>query len=158
MEAIDVATQPGRAQLGVRRRRQTLLPAPGPEAGGAVAQAAARARLQRPRRRRAAGERNRAGQHGPPGRRLQRQCATMPGRRRQARRERVELIMQPLPERLERQQQLTAMRNGRQHRLNPSRGGRPAGTLAGQPDQRRAVTIVGLEPAGSQLRPGGLRL
>ena len=135
-----------------------MLPALGPEGRGRVAQAAGGTGFERPRRRRAAGERRRAGQHRPAGRRLKRQPAAVPGRRREPGRERVELVMQPLAQRLERQHELATVRDGRQHRLDPAGKRGTPGALARQPDQRGAITVVGLEPTRRQLRPRRLRL
>jgi len=45
----------------------------------------------------------------------------MRGGSRQARRKRVELVVQALAQRHQREDQLAAMRDGRQHRLDPRR-------------------------------------
>jgi hypothetical protein len=73
--------------------------------------------------------------------------------RREARRERVELIMQALAQWGEREDQLAAMGDRRQHRLDTRGGRRTPGALPRQPHQRRAIAIVGLEPPHPQLRP-----
>ena len=99
LPAVEVAaSRAARSSASAGGARQPL-PTLGPERGGCVGQPARRARLQRPRRRRAAGERRRAGQHRLAGRRLQQQRAAVAGRRRQARAQRVELVMQALLQR-----------------------------------------------------------
>jgi len=66
--------------------------------------------------------------------------------------------MQPLAQRLEREDELAAVRDRGQHGLDAG-GSRPAaGTLARQPDQRRAVAIIGLKSSRPELCPGCLRL
>ena len=54
--------------------------------------------------------------------------------------------------------ELATMTDRAQQRLDRRRCQGTPGALAQQPDQRRAVTVVGLEPPRAQLRPGGLRL
>jgi hypothetical protein len=77
---------------------------------------------------------------------LELQRAAVTNRRRQARAQRVELIMQTLLQHTTRVDELAAVAYGPQQRLDDLRLGRPAGALAQQPDQRGAVTIVGLKP------------
>jgi hypothetical protein len=79
--------------------------------------------------------------------------------RREAGHERIELVVQPLAQRLERQDQLTAVRDGRPHRLDLATAdhGAPC-TLAREPHQRGTVPIIGLEPPRPQLRPRRLGL
>ena len=90
--------------------------------------------------------------------RLERQRSPVRRGRREAGRKRVELIVQPLAQRGERADQLAAMGDRRQHRLDPRARRRAPGALTRQPDQRRAITVVGLEPPRAQLRPRRLRL
>jgi hypothetical protein len=54
--------------------------------------------------------------------------------------------------------ELPAMPDRSQQRFDRRRRARAAGALAQQPDQRRAIAIVGLEPPRPQLRPSRLRL
>ena len=153
--------EPRGAQLGVGRRRQ-------------AAASSARPRTRRSRR---SGGRRRApcsdrGDGGRPANAaaqastawpvgaVERQRPAVPGRRRQARAERVELVVQSLLQRLVRER--PAGGDGAPRASSAStpsrRAGRP-GALARQPDQRRAVAVVGLEPPRAQAAPGrpGLR-
>ena len=158
LEAVEVAGQPRGAQLGVGGRRQAVLPA---------------ARPRTPPSRRSDGRRREPSASGRSGRgprtrprrpapRARSACpAQAPGRGPRGRepgRERVELVMQPLPQRLEREHQLATMRDRREHRVHRRAPRRAPGALAREPDQRRAITIVGLEPPRPELRPRGLSL
>ncbi|HEY6890382.1 MAG TPA: hypothetical protein VI300_21440 [Solirubrobacter sp.] len=66
--------------------------------------------------------------------------------------------MQALTQRREREHELAAMRDRGEHRLNRRANRGPARALTGQPDQRGAVTIVGLKPARADLSARGLSL
>jgi hypothetical protein len=69
-----------------------------------------------------------------------------------------ELVMQALPQRRLREDQLAAMRDGAEQRLNRRVDHRSSGALACQPHQRRAVTVIGLKPPCPELRPRRARL
>ena len=68
------------------------------------------------------------------------------------------LVMQTLAQRLEREHQLSAVRHRRAQRVNRRAARRLPGALASEPDQRRAIAIIGLEPSRAQLRSRRLRL
>jgi hypothetical protein len=66
--------------------------------------------------------------------------------------------MQPLLEDLAVGDQATPVADRADEPLDAVLGDGATGTLAGQPDQRRTVTIVGLVAAGTELSPGRLGL
>ena len=160
-KAREVAAEPLRR--AARRRRggaRQSLPARGPERAR-WRRSAGRRRAPCSDRdaRRAPGERDRAGQHRPPGRRLQRQRAAVP--RRAPRGPGTSALSWSCRRWRSGLSASTSWRRcatAAQQRLD-RRGARgPPGALARQPDQRRAIAIVGLEPSRPQLRPRRLRL
>ena len=106
-------------------------------------------------RRRTAFEGERAGQHCLARGALDRQRPTMPGRSRQTRARRVELVMESLLGDLAVTDQTTAVPHSSAQRidrrlLRSSPGPRPCGA---QIRQRSTVAVIGREPTRAELRP-----
>ena len=137
----DPAAQPG---AGRHRVGEQPPPAVHPEPSRGLGEATGRSSLQRPHRWWTAGEGGRTGQDRLADRVLQGQRAAMAGWGRQARAQGLELVVQPLLEGLAVGDQPAPVTNRSQQGIDGVGGGWPPGALAGQPDQRRTITIVGL--------------
>jgi hypothetical protein len=82
----------------------------------------------------------------------------MAGRGRQPWAQRLELVVQALLEHPAVADQPAPVANRADQRIHGAVGGWPAGALADQPDQRRAVTVIGLGAPPAKLGSGRLRL
>jgi hypothetical protein len=152
------SAQPLGAQLGVGGWSQQPAPAVDPEPGGGLGEPTGRSGLKRPHRRRPAGEGGRPRQHGLAGRIVQGQGPAVAGRGRQARAQRLELVVEALLEDLAVGDQPASVTDRPYQGIDGVGGGWPPSALTGQPDQRRAVAVVGLVAPPAKLDSGRLGL
>src|SRR5205823_3751639 len=78
--------------------------------------------------------------------------------RGKARAETIELIVEPLTQHLQLGNELATMADDTKQRLQPRLIWNTAESLPNKPDQRRAITVIGLEPPSTKLRPRRLSL